>query len=128
MGSKDNNNTRQNQEDRVQNILHIIIFLTLLCLIMIVIILGQFCWLIILIFILLMLTIGIGWHTRRRSRISLEEINVQSRVNLEVINLPKVYDFYCPKCLYQTNEQVEFCPNCQTGKLSPTKKKSQLMD
>ena len=122
MGSENNINSRQNQEYRTQNILHILIFLTLLWLIMIVILLGVCCWLIILILILLMLTNGIVWHTRRRSRISLKKINMQSRVNLDVINLPKVYDFYCPKCLYQTNEQVEFCPNCQTGKLSPTTK------
>ncbi len=67
-----------------------------------------------------MLTNAFIWHTRRSSRISVDKVNLQSRVNSEVINLPKVYDFYCPKCLYQTNEQVEFCPNCQTGKLSPT--------
>ena len=122
MGSEDNTNSRQKQEYRTQNILHIVIFLTLLWLIMIIIILGVCCWLIILILVLLMLTNGIVWHTRRRSRISLKKINMQSRVNLDVIKLPKVYDFYCPKCLYQTNEQVEFCPNCQTGKLSPTTK------
>jgi fatty acid desaturase len=120
MGSQGDINTKQKQEDRTQNILHIVIFLTLLWLIMIIIILGQFCLLIILILILLMLTIGIVWHTQRRSRISFEKINMQSRVNLDVINLPKVYDFYCPKCLYQTNEQVKLCPNCKIGILSPT--------
>ena len=120
MGSENNINTRQKQEYRTQNILHIIIFLTLLILIMIGIIFGRSCWLIILILILLLLTNVIVWHTRRSSRIRLEKITTQSRISLEVINLPKVYDFYCPKCLYQTNEQVEFCPNCQTGKLSPT--------
>jgi hypothetical protein len=122
MGSEDNINPRQKQEYRIQNILHIGIFLILLFLIIIVIISGMFCWPIILRLILLMLTDVIIWHTRRSSIISFEKINMQSRVNLEVKNLPKVYDFYCPKCLYQTNEQVEFCPNCQTGKLSPTTK------
>ena len=121
MESEDNINSRQKQEYRTQNTLHILIFLTLLFIIMIVLISGMGGWLVILI-LLLMLTDVIVWHTRRSSRISVEKNIMQSKINSEVINLPKVYDFYCPKCLYQTNEQVEFCPNCQTGKLSPTTK------
>ena len=122
MGSEDNINSRQKQEDRTQNILHIVIFLTLLFLIMIVIIFGMCCWSVILILILLMLTNVIVWHTRRSSRIRLEKLAMGTRTNLEVFNIPKVYDFYCPKCLYQTNEKVKLCPNCQKGILSPTKK------
>ena len=113
-------NSRQKQENRIQNIMHIIIFLTDLILIMIVLISRPGCWSVIIILILLMLTNVFVWFTRRNSRIRIEKMFMQSRIDLDVIDLPKVYDFYCPKCLYQTNEQVEYCPNCQTRKLSPT--------
>ena len=123
MESEDGIDTKQKRETGIY-ILHTVIFLTLLSLIMILLISGMSGWwgLIIPILMLLMLTNGFVWYTRRRSRTSLEKINVQSRVNLDVIDLPRVYDFYCPKCLYQTNEQAKLCPNCQKGKLSPTSK------
>ena len=78
---------------------------------------SCFTWILI---ILLLINTLFFWHRRRIYRIKKEKLAKRSSSNLEVINLPKVYDFYCPKCLFQTNEQVEFCPNCQTGKLSPT--------
>jgi hypothetical protein len=80
---------------------------------------GSSCCTLILIFLLL-LNISFYWRRRRIDRISRENLAKRYSSNIDIINLPKVYDFYCPKCLYQTNEQVEFCPNCQTGKLSPT--------
>ncbi len=72
--------------------------------------------------ILLLFNISFYWHRRRIERIKREKLVKQSSSNLEIINLPKVYDFYCPKCLYQTNEKVKLCPNCKKGELSPTTK------
>jgi rubredoxin len=38
-------------------------------------------------------------------------------------NLPKVFDFYCPHCLFQTNEFTKICPECRSHRLERTQKK-----
>jgi hypothetical protein len=126
MGSGDNINSRQKEKDDTIKDLHILLFLIHFFLVIVMILLtamgiGSSCctWILI---ILLLTNILFFWHRRRIYRIKKEKFLEQTRVNLEIVNLPKVYDFYCPKCLYQTNEHVEFCPNCQTGRLSPTTK------
>jgi hypothetical protein len=125
MGFEDSNNTRQKKDKTIIN-LHILLFFIHLFLVIIMILLLAFgigssrCTLIFI--ILLILNILFFWHRRRIERIKREKLAMQSSSNLEVINLPKVYDFYCPKCLYQTNEKVKLCPNCQKGILSPTTK------
>jgi hypothetical protein len=126
MGLKDNNKTIQEQEDSKINKLHFLLFLIHFSLVLIMILLlafgiGSYCCTLIFI-ILLILNILFYWHRRKINRIRNEKLAWQSRTNLEVINLPKVYDFYCPRCLYQTNEDVENCPNCEIGVLSPTTK------
>jgi RNA polymerase subunit RPABC4/transcription elongation factor Spt4 len=35
-------------------------------------------------------------------------------------NLPKKYKYYCPNCLYQTNEYSKLCPECRQGRLELT--------
>lgn len=60
------------------------------------------------------------YHKTRIKRIKRERIEIRDRIKSELSILPKVYDFYCPRCLYQTNDKVEVCPNCGMGKLSPT--------
>jgi len=38
-------------------------------------------------------------------------------------DLPKEFDYYCPRCLYQTNAAYIFCPSCGTNKMARTKEK-----
>lgn len=35
-------------------------------------------------------------------------------------DLPKEFDYFCPACLYQTNELTEFCPKCGNKELRRT--------
>jgi len=37
--------------------------------------------------------------------------------------LPLEFKFYCPRCLYQTNEESVFCPACGTSKLLHSEQK-----
>jgi RNA polymerase subunit RPABC4/transcription elongation factor Spt4 len=41
-------------------------------------------------------------------------------------NLPKKYKYYCPNCLYQTNEYVKLCPECRKVRLEQTSGKEEL--
>lgn len=126
MGSQDNINTTQNRDDSIIKDLHILVFLGLFFLIIfqilcIILGIGSSCCIWILIVVLLLNTVFF-WRTRRIDRIKREKLAKQYSSSLEVIKLPKVYDFYCPKCLYQTNEKVRLCPNCKIGILSSTTK------
>ena len=38
----------------------------------------------------------------------------------KVKKLPKEFDYYCPHCLFQTNEYSKICPECRTGRLEKT--------
>lgn len=119
-------NTRQKQEDNKINKLHFILFLihfsiVILMILLLAIGIGSLCCTLIFI-ILLALNILFYWHRRKIDRIKRKKLIKQYSSDLEIVNLPKVYDFYCPKCLYQTNEKVKLCPNCQKGILSPTTK------
>jgi hypothetical protein len=126
MGLEDNKKTAQEREASKINELHFLLFLIHFCIVLIMILLliigrGSYCCTLIFIFLLL-LNISFYWHRRRINRFKDEKLAWESRTTLEVINLPKVYDYYCPRCLYQTNEDVEYCPNCKVGRLSPTTK------
>jgi hypothetical protein len=46
---------------------------------------------------------------------------LESRSKAE--NLPKVFDYYCPGCLFQTNTMTDICPECNKKKLMKTKSK-----
>ena len=35
-------------------------------------------------------------------------------------NLPKEFDYYCPHCLFQTNEYSKICPQCRSKRLEKT--------
>jgi hypothetical protein len=116
--------SRSKHLDDTTKRLHILVFFTLFFLlisqiILIVIGLGSsVCvWIILL---LLALNVSFYWHRRRIYSVRKKEIQSQHDSKYEIINLPKVYDFFCPRCLYQTNEGKKMCPNCKTGKLSPT--------
>ena len=124
MGLQGDISTRQKQEYIPIRDLHFLLFLIHFFIVIIMILLlaigiGSTCCIWILL-ILLILNILFYWHRRKLDRIRREKVAKQSSSYLEISNLPKVYDFYCPKCLYQTNEQVEICPNCKAGKLSRT--------
>lgn len=38
--------------------------------------------------------------------------------------LPKVFDFYCPHCLFQTNDYMKICPECRSHRLERTENKA----
>jgi len=61
-------------------------------------------------------------HYRRAYRLAEDKQEIQRRKQYELKTLPKIYNFYCPHCLHQTNKVMEVCPNCGVGKLAPTKK------
>lgn len=126
MGLEEKNKTILEREDRMQNMLYkgvffVLFFLIIMQILLLALGIGSPCCIGFLI-ILLLLIILFFWHMKRIDRIKREKLARQSRTNLEVINIPKIYDFYCPRCLYQTNEDVEYCPNCEIGVLSPTTK------
>ena len=125
MGTEDNKNTRQKQIDRTIKNLHFLLFLIHFFIVIIMILLltigiGSRCCTLIFI-LLLLLNISFYWHRRKIEGIKRKKKLVkQYSSDLEIINIQKVYEFYCPRCLYQTNEDVEYCPNCGFGVLSPT--------
>jgi lipopolysaccharide biosynthesis regulator YciM len=42
------------------------------------------------------------------------------RAKRKAKNLPKVFDYYCPHCLFQTNEYKKICPQCRNRRLEKT--------
>jgi hypothetical protein len=60
------------------------------------------------------------YHRTSHKDIKDERAQIKDKTNAELKKLPKVYDFYCPRCLYQTNEEAKLCPNCKEGRLQPT--------
>ena len=36
-------------------------------------------------------------------------------------NLSKEYDYYCPRCLFQSNKKKKICPKCSSGSLERCK-------
>ena len=70
---------------------------------------------------LLVLAIVLYYYHRTMYRdIRKERAEIKDLTNTELEKLPKVYDFYCPRCLFQTNDDVKMCPNCKEGRLLPT--------
>jgi len=41
---------------------------------------------------------------------------------LETLYLVKPFDFYCPECLFQTNDKFKICPKCNKSELLKLKK------
>lgn len=126
MGLEDNKKTNRERRESKINKLHLLLFTIHLSIIFIMIMLmiigrGSYCCTLIVIFLLL-LSISFYWRRRRISRLEDEKHAWESKINLDIMSIPKVYDYYCPKCLYQTNEYVEHCPNCEIGVLLPTTK------
>jgi len=126
MGFENNNNIRPKKIDRTIKDLHFLLFLihffiVIFMILLLILGIGSSCCTLIFI-ILLLLNISYYWYRRKIERIKREELATRYSTNSEIMNLPKVYNFYCPKCLYQTNEEVKLCPNCQKGILSPTTK------
>ncbi|UCE36987.1 MAG: hypothetical protein JSW00_16065 [Thermoplasmata archaeon] len=60
------------------------------------------------------------YHRMRIKRIKKERIEIRNKTKIEINNLPKKYDFFCPHCLFQTNDLAKVCPNCGKGELFPT--------
>jgi len=42
------------------------------------------------------------------------------RAKRKANNLPKVFDYYCPHCLFQTIEYMKICPQCRSHRLEKT--------
>jgi hypothetical protein len=126
MGKKDYSISKMKEHDNLIKRIHILVFFTLFFLIISQIILvaiglgSTLCvWILI---VLLLLDVILYYQKRKIHRSTKEEMQRQHDSKYEVIDLPKVYDFFCPRCLYQTNEDTELCPNCKTGRLTPTTK------
>lgn len=47
-------------------------------------------------------------NKKKTSRLQAEAIEAE----IEAENLEKSFDYYCPACLYQTNEFTVECPKC----------------
>jgi hypothetical protein len=112
--------------------LHVGLFIINFFLLIIVIILTIFgygftCFFWVLL-VLILLNSLFFWHRRRIIRFKQEKVIKRTSSNYQVVNLPKVYDFYCPRCLYQTNEDIELCPNCKIGKITPTTRNPDFQD
>ena len=74
-------------------------------------------------FSLILIPTFIIWGYIRRLKLRRrEQLEILKSKRDEFLKLPKVYDFFCPHCLYQTNDSAQVCPNCGVGKLSPTSK------
>jgi hypothetical protein len=71
-------------------------------------------------YILVLAIVLYYYHRTRYKDISKERAGIKYQTDTELKKLPKVYDFYCPRCLYQTNEEAKLCPNCKEGRLQNT--------
>ena len=65
-----------------------------------------------------------SWKSRleklEQEREQLRQAKAEFRKRLEE---DKTFDFYCSKCLYQTNEEAKYCPRCKEGEMKRTAKK-----
>ncbi len=71
-------------------------------------------------YIIVLAIILFYYHRTSYKDIRKERAEIKDLANAELKNLPKVYDFYCPRCLFKTNEEAELCPNCKKGRLQHT--------
>jgi hypothetical protein len=71
-------------------------------------------------FLILFPSFFIWGYLKRTERMKEEQLELQKRTQYELKNLPEKFNFYCPRCLHQTNNNVESCPNCGVGRLIPT--------
>ena len=61
------------------------------------------------------------WRLRIRSKEYYECKEEINRAKIKAENLPKEYNYYCPFCLFQTNEKYKTCPKCAKSKLHECK-------
>jgi hypothetical protein len=71
-------------------------------------------------YILVLAIVLFYYHRTSYKDIRKERAEIKKQTNAELNNLPKVYEFYCPRCLFQTNEEAKLCPNCKESRLLPT--------
>ena len=55
-------------------------------------------------------------HSLKSVKLEMEAVNARKKSQ----DIPKVYSYYCPNCLYQTNEKSIRCPRCKEGRLRKT--------
>jgi hypothetical protein len=71
-------------------------------------------------YLLILAIVLFYYHRTSYKDIKKERSEIKDQSKAELKKLPKVYEFYCPRCLYQTNEEAKLCPNCKEGRLLPT--------
>lgn len=59
-------------------------------------------------------------RNKRKMLYEEEKVIVQRRHQESLNKLKKKFDYYCSKCLYQTNEYSDPCPKCGRGRLVRT--------
>ena len=58
--------------------------------------------------------LGRFWGKKYRAKEEAKEAERRSK------NIPKEFDYYCPHCLFQTNEYSKICPQCRRQRLEKT--------
>ncbi|UCE36444.1 MAG: hypothetical protein JSW00_13100 [Thermoplasmata archaeon] len=71
-------------------------------------------------FFISVISLAIWGRLKRAERMKEDQLELQRKAQYELKNLPKTYNFYCPRCLHQTNDDVKTCPDCGVGRLMPT--------
>jgi hypothetical protein len=71
-------------------------------------------------YVIVLAIVLIYYHRTGYKDIKDKRAEIREQTDSELKKLPKVYDFYCPRCLFQTNEDSKLCPNCRDGGLKPT--------
>lgn len=72
------------------------------------------------IFIVLSVFLSYYITIRKKRKERRRTTEIKKRADQEIAALPKKYDYFCPKCLHQTNEKTRVCPSCRNGRLEPT--------
>jgi len=60
------------------------------------------------------------WFKLRKD-IDKEKENIKTNSDRKIFSTNKEFDYYCPHCLFQTNEFDKICPECRSGRLMDTK-------
>ena len=63
---------------------------------------------------------GTPFHIYDYYKIKRSKKALEADYNRKISELPKEFNYYCPSCLYQTNDYVKICPKCNNSKLSAT--------
>jgi lipopolysaccharide biosynthesis regulator YciM len=56
-----------------------------------------------------------------KKNIDKEKENIKTNSERIISSTYKKFDYYCPHCLYQTNEFKKICPECRRGRILKTK-------